>query len=280
MFRGAAPSRKPAFKLRSKHLRVCFYKRSLKGINGRLRLWSHSAICSAPRKFNMDDTAEPFSKLEAGFAEIEVERRPVSVHVEAINRFANASDHLVKDLDFSFNIHDDGARLSAQGMLPALQYNCHAERTNNFASNTEIMCFDHTEAHTTFSTVDDVGLNKILSSIQREDPTDATSCNPGITFSTSPDSTTGTATNERLLIFFVALWPKEGSSFGSQASIQRSCVEKLFKTLDVNPEYLLNLVGRPDYWSPRTRWRRSAKDELIGVGMAHSVIPAVLHLQF
>ncbi|KAJ4159175.1 uncharacterized protein LMH87_008086 [Akanthomyces muscarius] len=220
----------------------------------------------------MDENAEPFSKLEAGFAEIEFERRPVSVHVEAINRFANASDHLVKDLDFNFNAEDDSARISVQSMLPALQYNLHVENTNNFATNTQILCFDHTEAQTTFSTVDDVSIKEILNSIQPEDATDAMNCDPSMTgnlvfntISASTGPTAETVTSERLLVFFVPIWPNKDGSFGSQASIKSSCVEKLFKTLDVNPEYLLNLVGRPDYWSPRTRWRRSTKDRLVGV---------------
>lgn len=235
----------------------------------------------------MDENAEPFSKLEAGFAEIEIERRPVSVHVEAINRFANASDHLVKDLDFNFNAEDDSARISVQSMLPALQYNLHVENTNNFATNTQILCFDHTEAQTTFSTVDDVSIKEILNSIQPEDATDAMNCDPSMTgnlvfntISASTGPTAETVTSERLLVFFVPIWPNKDGSFGSQASIKSSCVEKLFKTLDVNPEYLLNLVGRPDYWSPRTRWRRSTKDRLVGVGMAYSMNLAVLNLQF
>ncbi|KAM3451252.1 hypothetical protein NHJ6243_009634, partial [Beauveria neobassiana] len=47
----------------------------------------------------MGDHAEPFSKLEAGFVAIELERRPISVNVEATNRFAYASDQFVQDID-------------------------------------------------------------------------------------------------------------------------------------------------------------------------------------
>lgn len=235
----------------------------------------------------MDDTLEPFSKLEAGFAEIEIERRPISVHVEATNRFGSTSDHLVKDLHFNYNIPDKletGNLPCLQGMLSALQYDLHVGNSNNFAKETEILCFEHMNEKTTFTTLDSAGLDRILSSVPQEDVEDATSRDQSATENAgchTNDSNTAknsspvrdpkaeTVTDERLVVLFLSLLPKNGTSFASQAPIERASVQKLFTVLDVNPEYLLNLIGRPDYWSPRTRWRRSKKDELIGVGMIH-----------
>ncbi|TQV94442.1 hypothetical protein IF1G_06453 [Cordyceps javanica] len=220
----------------------------------------------------MGDNTEPFSKLEAGFSEMKIERRPISVHVEATNRFADASAHLIKDLDFDYDIHDDAVCPAIQGVLPSLQYNLHVKNSDNFASETEIRCFDHKDGQNTFSTLDAAGLDEILASLGPEDGGDATNPNSMLTgdfnFNTTPILTDPTAepnTSERLLVFFVTLRPKKEGSFGSQASIQKDSAQKLFKTLDVNPEYLLNLVGRPDYWSPRTRWRRDAEDSLTAV---------------
>ncbi|EAW25192.1 uncharacterized protein NFIA_106810 [Aspergillus fischeri NRRL 181] len=45
--------------------------------------------------------------------------------------------------------------------------------------------------------------------------------------------------------------------------MQCASVQRLFKTLGVNPEFMLNMLGRPDYWSPRTRWKCNIKNELI-----------------
>lgn len=236
----------------------------------------------------MSDTHEPFSKLEAGFAEIEIERRPISVHAEATNRFGNSLDHLVKDLDFNYNIPDElqtGSLPCLQGMLSALQYEAHVGNPNNFAKETEILCFNHMDKRTTITTLDSAGLDRILSSIPPEDVKDATSGDQSAaghcSFDTVPNSTRAertfpenegcqtnhsttamnispatdptadTAAGERLVAFFLPLLPKKGASFASQAPIERVSVQKLFKVLDVNPEYLLNLIGRPDYWSPR-----------------------------
>ncbi|KAJ2972068.1 hypothetical protein NQ176_g7369 [Zarea fungicola] len=144
----------------------------------------------------MSDTHEPFSKLEAGFAEIEIERRPISVHAEATNRFGNSLDHLVKDLDFNYNIPDElqtGSLPCLQGMLSALQYEAHVGNPNNFAKETEILCFNHMDKRTTITTLDSAGLDRILSSIPPEDVKDATSGDQSAaghcSFDTVPNST-------------------------------------------------------------------------------------------
>ncbi|KAI9147060.1 Notoamide biosynthesis cluster protein M' [Paramyrothecium foliicola] len=272
---------------------------------------------------NMDsDIVDEFSKLEAGFAELKVERRPMSVQQHAISRQGSDSDHTVNDLDFNYNLSRDilpsKKYSSLQDVLSALHFGSHMANLNNFANETRIECFDQTNKDAVFRTLDSDSLDKVLDSITREDRETSTSRVPpsmdiasletGVneslpealySSSKSSDSQNGardlprldpeieptdtaiapTSTDpisvpemdckERLLVFFVPLVPQTNSSFGSQVSMQRSCVQRLFNVIGVNPEYLLNLLGRPDYWSPRTRWIRNLSDEVAAIGTQH-----------
>jgi hypothetical protein len=49
--------------------------------------------------------------------------------------------------------------------------------------------------------------------------------------------------------------------------MDRPSVQRLFKVLGANPEFLLNLIGRPDYWAPKATWQFDASDELTSCGM-------------
>ncbi|KAJ6095934.1 hypothetical protein N7486_006680 [Penicillium sp. IBT 16267x] len=56
----------------------------------------------------------------------------------------------------------------------------------------------------------------------------------------------------KMLVLFVPLVPAEGTSFGSRALITRENADNLMKILNINPAFLLNLIGRPDYWAPQS----------------------------
>lgn len=265
-----------------------------------------------------NDNGGDFSKLEAGFAELKIDRRRISIEVQDVWRHAQESDLIANDLDFNYSSNAESLPPnpypSMQDILPALQYSSHLAVQNNFADETDIECFDQTDAHVAFLSLDSMGLDKVLDTVKKgdrgicdtastkarltstterrfsatgnphtlpsstEQPSSTTTpctLNPETTHSTT-DSTfatveTSTVTeptaSSRLLVFFVPLMPKKDSSFGSQLSMQRSSVQKIFEVLGVNPEFLLNMLGRPDYWSPRTRWQCNIRDELTMCGM-------------
>ena len=65
---------------------------------------------------------------------------------------------------------------------------------------------------------------------------------------------------------FVPLVPAEGTSFGSRALITRENANNLMKTLNINPAFLLNLIGRPDYWAPQKHMEADKNGRLVACG--------------
>ena len=53
---------------------------------------------------------------------------------------------------------------------------------------------------------------------------------------------------------FVPLIPTKDTSFGNAIPMTQSSVNDLFGSLSLNSEFILNLLGRPDYWAPQQRW--------------------------
>lgn len=205
-----------------------------------------------------------FSKLEAGFAELKIKRRPMSVEGHETWRHAAKSDLISNDLDVEYECIDrDSLPLttnsSLQGILPALQYSSHLTKADNFADETRIELFEQTGDGASFSTLDDVALQDVLQTVKPMDMGSDTT-------ETTDPADKPSIEKQRLLVFLVPLAGKKNSSFGWQASMTRSSVQRLFDALGVNPEFLLNFLGRPDYWSPRTRWQCNDRDELIMCG--------------
>jgi hypothetical protein len=212
----------------------------------------------------VDAASGEFSKLEAGFAELQVKRRPMSVEGQETWRHAAKSDLISNDLDVEYeSIDTDSLPLttdaSLQGILPALQYSSHLTKADNFADETRIELFEHTGDDTSFSTLDDRKLQDVLQTVKSMDMGSDTA-------ETTVPASKPNIQKQRLLVFLVPLAGKKNTSFGWQASMTRSSVQRLFDALGVNPEFLLNLLGRPDYWSPRTRWQCNDRDELIMCG--------------
>jgi hypothetical protein len=65
---------------------------------------------------------------------------------------------------------------------------------------------------------------------------------------------------------FVPLIPAKDTSFGSKTALTQNCTQKLFQTLNVNPLFLLNLLGRPDYWAPQTRFQSDESGDFMACG--------------
>lgn len=260
-----------------------------------------------------DDNGGGFSKLEASFTELKIERRRISLDILSASRHADKSDLIGNDLDFNYSINPDSIPQnlypSIQSILPALQYNSHLANPNNFANETNIGCFDQTDDYVSFRTLDDTGLDKVLNTVKvkedsdmgdRDTPSDTVkptlaaekhplttprtpsapvqppSPNPETAHS-APDATCTTTeafsttetNNGRILVFFMPLIAKKEGTFGLQVPMHRLSVQKLFDVIGVNPEFILNMLGRPDYWSPRTRWQYNMRDELVLCGMTY-----------
>ncbi|CZR49070.1 uncharacterized protein FPRO_12507 [Fusarium proliferatum ET1] len=259
-----------------------------------------------------------FSRLEAGFAELKVERRRVSLE-QVTNRHANdAEQNVANDLDINYNVTADvlppNLYPSLQSIFPALQYSAYMGNPNNFSSTTAIECFDQSDHNATFHTLNSQSLERLLATINQDNKEDSQDDKHGIkedksqshmTTATQPDRATEIqsqhpsaavqlpagsaltppqeadqtpgatgvsgpttsqtpqpATSGRLLVFFVPLTTKKGATFGSQVALESATTQMLFNTLGANPEFLPNLLGRPDYWSPRSRWQCNINNEL------------------
>jgi hypothetical protein len=69
---------------------------------------------------------------------------------------------------------------------------------------------------------------------------------------------------------FVPLTPTPNTSFGNRVAMDQSITSMLFSRLRMNPLFLLNLLGRPDYWAPQTQWELNKNGDFVGCGMFHS----------
>jgi hypothetical protein len=72
----------------------------------------------------------------------------------------------------------------------------------------------------------------------------------------SPPSIPKDEKTRKALVFFVPLASasKETTSFGSTLPMTRASVIQLFSLLRLNPAFMQNLLGRPDYWALQGRW--------------------------
>jgi hypothetical protein len=66
---------------------------------------------------------------------------------------------------------------------------------------------------------------------------------------------------------FVPLSPTGGTSFGSCSAMTRDNVRELFQSLQVNPLFIMNLLGRPDYWAPQTEWHTDDDGNFLACGL-------------
>lgn len=65
---------------------------------------------------------------------------------------------------------------------------------------------------------------------------------------------------------FVPLLPAADTSFGSRTAMTRENATELFRTVQVNPLFIMNLLGRPDYWAPQTRWHTEDHGSFLACG--------------
>jgi hypothetical protein len=46
----------------------------------------------------------------------------------------------------------------------------------------------------------------------------------------------------------------------------------LFKYLNADPSFIMNLLGRPDYWAPQTRWTSDSNSNILACGLLHQTV--------
>ncbi|GFF31040.1 hypothetical protein IFM58399_02756 [Aspergillus lentulus] len=193
-----------------------------------------------------------FSRLEASFSQTKVLPRRNSIEMKDIFRHAQASDLEAKDLDFNFSLDRSNYPLgnlqSLQDVFPAVQHDMHLKNPRNFSDETDITCLDVNENTSSWHTLDSRGLTQLLQSIPKASHTNAP-------FGHSKPS--------RLLAFFVPLIPEKHTSFASRISMTQDNTMDLFKYLNADPSFIMNLLGRPDYWAPQTRWTSDSNSNIL-----------------
>ncbi|KAF7122232.1 hypothetical protein CNMCM5793_000189 [Aspergillus hiratsukae] len=193
-----------------------------------------------------------FSRLEASFSQTKVLPRKNSIEMKDVFRHAQASDLEAKDLDFKFRLDRSNYPLgnlqSLQDVFPAVQHDTHLKNPRNFSDETEAMCLDVNETTASWHTLDSRGLTGLLRSIPKPSHTNAP-------FGHSKPS--------RLLAFFVPLIPEKNTSFASRISMTQDNTMDLFKYLNADPSFIMNFLGRPDYWAPQTRWTSDSNSNIL-----------------
>ncbi|KAL2802418.1 hypothetical protein BJX63DRAFT_440938 [Aspergillus granulosus] len=190
-----------------------------------------------------------FSRLEASFGHTKVKPRRNSVEMKDVFRHAKADDLNVNDLDFNISLDRDSYPLdtfeSLQDVFSAAQHHTHFANPRNFGDETQIRCFESDEGTSRWLTLDEKLLSDLLRNVSSHSPTSAVS-----------DSKP-----RRLLAFFVPLIPAKSTSYGSRITMTQENTRELFRSLNVNPLYIMNLIGRPDYWAPQTRWESDSNGD-------------------
>ncbi|KAJ5384595.1 hypothetical protein N7517_002506 [Penicillium concentricum] len=201
---------------------------------------------------NLAETGDlsKLSKLEATPVHTEVDRRPNSISQDGIRRHAATADISVNDLDFDFNLATDRYPLvnlrSLQQVFDAVQYHRHLEREENFSPTTHVECFKADSQGGEWRTLDEANMDQLLQS-----------------YAINPSPTIKPCLRRTMLVFFCSLVPTEGTSFGSRVPMTQRNAKQLLETLQVNPLFVMNMIGRPDYWAPQTHWEEDDDGRLL-----------------
>ncbi|KAI9733147.1 MAG: hypothetical protein M1834_003694 [Cirrosporium novae-zelandiae] len=201
------------------------------------------------------DGNETFSRLEASLARAKVQPRPNSREMNDVARHAQAGDLDTNELDFNFSLDSSHYPLddlwSIQDVFGAVQHEHHLANGNNFSNETAIHCLEVSgKGEGKASGVSWVFKNKLLTGAKEWHALDEQGLKAFVKslFASLPDCASVDISS------FVPLRPVQQTSFGSQILMTQSSVEHFFKILRLNPLFLLNMLGRPDYWAPQSHW--------------------------
>jgi hypothetical protein len=223
-----------------------------------------TAALSTPTDHGLetDSHSVEFSKLEATLAKEEVERRPISRDGQVAMRHAESTDLDVNELDHDYDVDIDlypYSRLeSTQELFAGVLYHEHLNKLENFSKKTKMECFSVQASGAKWLKLDGTSLETLA-----KDASDR--CNNvsalSSTITSNPNFTPKT-TSRRALVFFMPLTPTPGASFNYSVPITRANVDDLYNSLSLNPSFILNMLGRPDYWAPQSRWDQEGSEFL------------------
>ncbi|EXJ93913.1 hypothetical protein A1O1_02306 [Capronia coronata CBS 617.96] len=200
-----------------------------------------------------------FSRLEATLVtNPEVVPRPNSRQMNDVSRHTDAADlQFQNELEFDYSLdtrdYPLGNLQSLQQVFDAVQCHKHLGKHKNFSDQTKIECLEVTHAGAEWKTLDDYDLKDLI-----KEPGQASNAFP---LPLLADETRNTPKG-RLLLFLVPLTPTTDTSFGSRIQMSQSSTRELYETLKIHPIFLLNMLGRPDYWAPVNHWDTGQGDKL------------------
>lgn len=202
-----------------------------------------------------------FSKLESTLVtNTEIKPRPQSRDGAFRWRHGQTQDTEVNELDYNYDVDTNSYPFvtidSLHDSFSGVLYHEHFRKSENFDIETSIDCLsiDSTGAH--WLELDQAGLEA-----QLKDSSARCINVPAVAI--SPQS--GPAANTRKsLIFFVPISPmaSDATSFKQKLPMTQVSTSQLFTLLQLDHSFLSNLLGRPDYWSPHSRWYEE-NDQLI-----------------
>lgn len=192
-----------------------------------------------------------FSKLEATLVTEEIKARPISRDGQHKWRHAEGNEDEVNELDYDYDVDTSRYPFSAidsfQDMFSGIMYREHLSKSANFSLETSLKCLSVDSNGAEWLTLDQASLSTLL-----KDANERCINVPAIPMRQAPDPI---VSSRKALIFFVPLEnTTEPTSFRSSLSMTEQSVDELFSSLQLNPGFLQNLLGRPDYWAPQPRW--------------------------
>lgn len=260
---------------------------------------------SALRRTNTDHEAANFSRLEATFSHTKVHLRKNSIEMKDTSRHAQAADLEAKDLDFNFRLDSSNYPLdslqSLQDVFTAVQHDSHLKNPGNFSDETRIQCLDVNANAAglsdlsiyTLSITDSskhgmplipkaclrysrYGAVSIIGQVQADDQGRMSQrllirihCQRVQVLGAylrcmSPIRLTREWTDIDSLVTSV---PDKLTSFANRITMTQDSTMELFSSLEIDPSFIMNLLGRPDYWAPQTRWSSDSTGNLRSCGM-------------
>ena len=203
-----------------------------------------------------------FSRLESELATAELAPRPISRDGQHVMRHAGPEDIGVNELDYDYEIDIDEYPTamidSTQELWSGVLYHQHLSKPENFSNETSVECFSVQASGLEWLKLDESALKTLVDDASnRWNNVSALSTSVTSVVDSSPETI-----SRKALIFFIPLIPTPDAPFKWAVPMTRSSVKDLFSPLSLNPAFLLNMLGRPDYWAPQSRWDQEDTDLL------------------
>lgn len=202
-----------------------------------------------------------FSKLESTLiTNTEIKPRPQSRDGAFKWRHGQAQDTEVNELDYEYDVDTDSYPFatidSLHDSFSGIMYHEHFRKSENFDIETSIDCLSVDHAGAKWLQLDQSSLETQL----RDASTRCINV-PAISMTPSPGPA---MTTRKALIFFIPIAPmaSDATSFKQRLPLTQTSTSQLFTLLNLDHGFLPNLLGRPDYWGPQSRWHEE-NDELI-----------------